>query len=170
MVSFNEVQAQLITLNGSFRYIGIAELQQLACALQPGELIMDCLKGWHGGTLSVLCATDRRMVIVDKNTTKSRCQEIHYSSIEEIHHLAKVWTSTILVTTSGDKYEFLSWHVKRLKTLHVFIKRHMEYVKEQSEAAQELVDNVRFQSNIRPARTSRNWAVFAQRIGATSVK
>ena len=169
MVSFNEVQAQLISLNNHFRFIGIAELKQLACALQPGEEIMDCLKGWHNGTVSVLCATDRRMIIVDKNTTKHRIQEIDYASVSEIHHIDRGLSSLLRVVVTDKSYEFISWHMKRLKQLHTFVNRHLEYVKEQAEAAQEHVDKMRFQTKLRPANTSRNWAVFAKRLGTSSL-
>lgn len=169
MVSFNEVQAQLISLNNHFRFIGIGELKQLACALQPGEQIMDCLKGWHNGQVSVLCATDQRLIIVDKNTTKNRFQVIDYVGIEDITHVDKGWSSLIRVRVPGKVYEFVSWHIKRLKHLHSFMMRHIQYVRDQAEGAQELVDKLRFETNIRPGSTSRNWAIFAKRIGNSSL-
>lgn len=170
MVKLNEVQAQLTGLRSPFRFIGIAELRQLACALQPGEQIMDCLKGWHNGTTAVMCATDKRLIIVDKNTTKDCCEEIDYVGISDIRHQDRGWSSSIHVFVPGKVYEFVSWHIKRLKNLHAFVGRHLTYAKGQAEGAQELVDKLRFQSTVRPATTSRNWAVFAQRIGSTSVK
>ncbi len=170
MVRLNEVQAQLISLDNHFRFIGISELKQLACALQPGEQIMDCLKGWHDGTIAVMCATDKRLIIVDKNTTKDCCEEIDYVGISEIRHHDRGWSSSIHVYVPGKVYEFISWHIKRLKNLHSFMGRHLAYVKNQAEGAQEFVNKLQFQSTVRPATTSRNWAVFAKRIGAASVK
>lgn len=169
MVSFNEVQAQLISLNNHFRFIGIAELKQLSIALQPGEQIMDCLKGWHNGTVSVLCATDQRLIFVDKTTTKNSVREISYDLVEKLHHIDRGWSSVLRLYVPGSMFEFVSWHIKRLKHLHLFIDRHVSYMKEQAESAQELVDKIRFQTSIRPAETSRNWAVFAKRIGNSSL-
>ena len=170
MVKLNEVQAQLITLDNHFRFIGMAELKQLACALQPGEQILDCLKGWHKGTIAVMCATDKRLLIVDKNTTKDCCETIEYTVISDIRHQDRGWSSSIRIYVPGKVYEFVSWHIKRLKHLHTFVGRHLTHVKSQAESAQEFVNKLHFQSTVRPANTSRNWAVFAQRIGSTSVK
>ena len=138
MVSFNEIQAQLMSLDNHFRFIGIAELKQLACALQPGEQIMDCLKGWHEGAVSVLCATDRRLIIVDKKTSKTSVREIPYAGVEQVHHIDRGWSSVIRVYVPGAMFEFVSWHIKRLKHFHLFLKRHINYVKMQAESAQEL--------------------------------
>ena len=171
MVSFNDVQAQLIKLNTQFRFIGIGELKQLSYALQPGEQIFDCLKGWHKGTIAVLCVTDQRLIIVDKHTTKTNLQywTIAYEAIEHLKHIDRVWSSLLQVKTEDAIFDFASWHISRLKQLHAFMGRHITYVKERSEAAQELVDKVRFQTTIRPTATSRNWAVFAQRLGNSSL-
>jgi hypothetical protein len=171
MVSFNDVQAQLIKLNSQFRFIGIGELKQLSYALQPGEQIFDCLKGWHKGTIAVICATDQRMIIVDKRTTKANLQywDIAYEAIDSLTHADRVWNAQLQVKTDETMYEFVSWHITRLKQLHAFIGRHISYVKERNEAAQALVNKVHFQTSVRPATTSRNWAVFARRIGNSSL-
>jgi hypothetical protein len=169
MIGFNEVQARLMGLNNHFRFIGIAELKQLARALEPGEQIIDCLKGWHRGAVSVLCATEKRLIIVDKNTTKDAVREIDYVTIDEFHHIDKGWSSTLRMKNGAKGHEFVSWHIKRLKQIHTTVTRHIAYVKSRAQAESELVDKVAFETNIRPANTSRNWAVFAQRIGNSSL-
>ncbi len=170
MVSLNEVQAQLMSHESQFRYIGIAELKQLSWALQPGEQIMDCLKGWSGGMTTVLCATDKRLILLDKRTTKTTVQEIDYEFIQKLEHHDRGWSSVLRVHMSGKRYEFMSWHIKRLKTFHGYIERHVQYVKGQAKGAQELVDAIVFETNVRPKEsTSRNWIIFAKRIGTSSL-
>ena len=172
MITFNEVQAQLMGINSHFRFLGISEIKQLAVILQPGENIMDCLNGWCNGGVSMLCATDKRMLIVGKSTAhrRSHIQEISYETVSNMQHNDHVWSSILCVEAGGSRHEFRSWRIKRLGSLHKFVGRHISYLKEQSEATQQLLRKSYFQSNVRPATTSRNWSVFAKRIGNASVR
>ncbi len=170
MVKFNDVQAQLIGLQGQFSFLGVAEVRQMAHVLEPDEQIMDCVKGWANGAVCILCATDKRVLLVDRTCDAQTVKQINYESVSAIRPTMRGFIAELTVSDRDVHHAFRSWRVKRLRDIHTFIDRHQAYVKDIAEAKQEKVRKEKFHTTIRPVSTSRNWSVFAKRIGATSVK
>lgn len=137
MVSFNSIQAQLVKTDAQVGNVGVEDVKALAYVLAPSEQIMVCLKGILGRTTGTLCATDKRLLFVNKKDNRMVVVEVSYESISDIVHFEKGWSAHILVTADNNVHQFRSWRKRQAKDAHMHILRHLSYVRELSKDVSE---------------------------------
>ncbi len=169
MVTFNDVQAQLEGIDSHFRFLGVTEVKKIASMLESDEQIMVCLKGWYNGATTVFCATDKRIVIVGKHDRTTQLKCIGYESLSKVHHQDNSLVPKITFHSNDKNYHFSCWRAKRLKQMHLFIKRHLIYMQEQSDATQDQLFKSRLNNKVSVPGAKRNLHTFAQRLGNASI-
>lgn len=129
MVSFNNVQAQLVKTNSQSTTINVEDVKSLAHILEDSEQIVTCLKGTLNDRPALLCATDIRLLLVDVKSKSSTIREVAYETINDMTHHEKTWSSYIAIITDDSRYQFRSWRKRQSKDAHAYIVRHISYVK-----------------------------------------
>ncbi len=127
MVEFNNVQAQLMRLPHHSRTSGlcIQEVKKLAHVLEAEERIVTCLKAWHKGTMSLICATSSRLIILSTNDDSKPIHAVGYDEVTAMHHGNSGWFKILELHTHEHKFSFRLWRFKRADALwkmHEFIR------------------------------------------------
>ncbi len=148
MVHFNDIHTQLMRSKSQIRYVGVEEVRKLSRIIEPEEQIMALIKGWHSGTLTIMCATDRRILLLPASKEKTH-DELSYSDIHTVSRHEKPVGMQLVIETSTLVYAFRTWHKKFLVDMHQFIERHALYIHEQLSTRDEELYRVPLQlSNI----------------------
>jgi hypothetical protein len=123
MVTPATIEQQLKRLGIKINFIGRAEVKELRQILVPGELIMQCLNGFYAGGGALLCATDQRLLLIDKKPWFLTMEDIPYDMVTEVQFFARLLNSTSHIHTYSKSLQFTSWHGPRLRMLTNYIQQ-----------------------------------------------
>lgn len=121
MVDMQVVEDQLKAIKADFHFWGRAEKRELRNILVPGEVIHHCLNGRYEGGFAMLCATDRRLLLVDKKPLYMTLEDVRYDMISEVdfsHHLID---AGMKICTVNKSLMFVSWRNGDLRKLTAFV-------------------------------------------------
>jgi hypothetical protein len=123
MVSMQSIDAQLDALGIKFRLIGRPEIEELQHILVPQERILQCINGLYDGGVALLCATDQRLLLVDKKPWFLTLEDIGYDMISEVDYRARLLDATTTIHTPSKMLNFRSWHQPRLRMLTSYVQQ-----------------------------------------------
>ena len=121
MVHRNVVEAQLKAINADFRLWGRAEKNELCQILVEGERIMHCLNGRYEGGFAMLCATDRRLLLIDKKPMYLTLEDVRYDMISEVDFSHRLLDATVRVCTVNKVVRFTSVRSANLRKLTAYL-------------------------------------------------
>jgi hypothetical protein len=130
MVNFNDIHTQLMRSKSQIKFVGVEEVRKLSRIIEPEEQIMALIKGWHSGALTIMCATDRRIILLPMSRTTEH-HEVSYADITTVARHEKPVGMQLVLETSTMVYVLRTWHKKYLVDMHQFIERHALYIHEQ---------------------------------------
>ena len=113
MVSLQEVERQLRQIGVAFRFWGRAEMHELPKVLIPGEQIQVCINGRYEGGFAMLCATDQRLLLIDKKPMYLTLEDIRYDMVSEVDFSHRMVDATIHVCTPTKTLRFTA--IKRVE-------------------------------------------------------
>jgi hypothetical protein len=123
MVSLKSIDAQLDALGIKFRLIGRPEIEELQHILVPEERILQCINGLYDGGVALLCATDQRLLLVDKKPWFLTLEDIGYDMITEVDYRSRLLDATTTIHTPSKMLNFRSWHQPRLRMLTSYVQQ-----------------------------------------------
>lgn len=132
-------------LKKKFRFFGRAEINELEQILVPGETILEVLNGYYTGGFAVLCATNLRLLLIDKKPFILTIEDVRYDKINEIDYHARLLDASAVVHTPSKQLRFTSWRHRDLRSLVSFVQRHIMQLRQQS-AEQALAMHPQFNS------------------------
>jgi hypothetical protein len=121
MVTSQEVQRQLKAINVDFRVWGRAEVRELEQILVHGEQITHCVKGHYEGGYAVLCATDRRLLLIDKKPFYLTLEDVRYDMISEVDFSHRLLDATTRICTVNKTLKFTSMRNGNLRALTAYL-------------------------------------------------
>lgn len=121
-------------LKQKFKFFGRAEIDELEKIIVPGESILEVLNGFYSGGFAVLCATNLRLLLVDKKPFILTVEDVRYDMINEIDYHGRLLDATAVVHTPSKSLQFTSWHQRDLRSLVTFVQRHIIQLRQQSAA------------------------------------
>jgi hypothetical protein len=131
MIALQEVEAQLHQLGIRFRFWGRAEMLELQHILIPGEQINSCLNGRYEGGFAMLCATDQRLLLVDKKPFYLTVEDVRYDMVAEVDFHNRLVDSTIRVRTPGKALRFTAFRHKSLRQITTYIQQRVMEIRQQ---------------------------------------
>lgn len=131
MVSLEEVQNQLERINASFRFWGHAEMIELQHILIPGEQIQVCINGRYEGGFAMLCATDQRLLLIDKKPMYLTMEDVRYDMIAEVDFSHRLIDATIRVCTPNKNLVFTSWKRPELRKMTAYLQHRVIEMRQQ---------------------------------------
>jgi hypothetical protein len=121
MVTSQEVSRQLKAIGVEFFFWGKAELRELEHILTPGEKMSHCVKGHYEGGYAVLCATDRRILLIDKKPFSLTLEDVRYDLVSEVDFSHRLLDATIRIFTGAKTVHFTSMNGKALRKLTAYV-------------------------------------------------
>lgn len=131
MVSLTTVEAQLKKIGCNFRYWGRAELKELCHVLLDGETIASCINGQYEGGFALLCATDTRVLLVDKKPRFLTLKDIRFEMITEMDYSHRLLNATIRLFTPNKELRFTAMNQRRLRQLFHYVQHRVVETRQQ---------------------------------------
>lgn len=123
MVSMSEVERQLKRIGASFQYWGRLEMLELQHILIPGEEIKSCLNGRYVGGFAMLCATDQRLLLIDKKPMYLTLEDVRYDMVSEVDFSHRLVDATIHVQTPTKALIFTTWRRHDLRKMSIYLQQ-----------------------------------------------
>jgi hypothetical protein len=138
MVSLKSVEEQLKKIHFSHATWNHAEVTELPNILLPDEEIFECVNGTYEGGFALLCATNIRMLLIDKKPLKFlSVEDLRFDMITEIDYSHRIFGARISVSAGSKNLKFMSFNQPRLRKLIGHVQHCMaEVKKEQSNNAE----------------------------------
>jgi hypothetical protein len=120
MVTLATVEEQLKAIGCNFRFWGRAELRELCDILLPGETIAQAVNGQYEGGFALLCATDFRVLLIDKKPKYLTLKDIRFDMITELDFAGRMMNSTVRIYTPNKELRFTTPSNRRLRKLYTY--------------------------------------------------
>jgi Bacterial PH domain len=134
MVTAQSVEEQLKRIGYYTRTFNRAETLELPSILLDDEEILECVNGWYEGGFALLCATNIRILLVDKKPLKYlTVEDLRFDTINQIDYTHRMLDARINVSAGTKNLKFRSYNQARLRKLIGHVQHRMaEIKKEQS--------------------------------------
>jgi len=128
MVSQQEVNRQLEAIGATFKFFGRAEARELRQILVAGEQIQFCMNGRYEGGFAMLCATDQRMLLIDKKPFYLTLEDVRYDMVSEVDFSSRLIDSSVRICTPNKDLRFVSFKGAELRKMTAYLQnRVMEF-------------------------------------------
>lgn len=131
MVTALEVQRQLKALGVEITFWGRAEMRELQHILIPEEQITHCVMGRYEGGFALLCATDRRLLLIDKKPFYLTLEDLRYDMISEVDFSHRLLDATVNIHTVNKILKFTSMRNGHLRKLTAYLQDRVMTVRQQ---------------------------------------
>jgi len=133
MVSSKSVEQQLKLIHFNQRSWGRTECSELPNILMPDEEIFECVNGYYEGGFALLCATNIRLLLIDKKPLKYlTVEDVRFDMINQIDYSHRLLGAHITVSAGIKNLKFTSLNQQRLRKLINHIQNRMAEVKQES--------------------------------------
>ncbi|MDB5183317.1 MAG: hypothetical protein JWO47_1101 [Candidatus Saccharibacteria bacterium] len=132
MVQMQIIEDQLAAIGADFHFWGRAEKRELRNILVEGEIINHCLNGRYEGGFAMLCATDRRLLLIDKKPLYLTLEDIRYDMISEVDFSHRLMDATMKICTVNKTVSFTSFHNTTLRELTAYLQDRVMETRHQS--------------------------------------
>jgi len=119
----NSLEEQLKCIGCNFRFWGKAELRELANVLLPGETINHCINGMYEGGFAMLCATDQRVLLIDKKPMYLTIEDIRFDMIAELDYNHRLLNASTLICTPNKTLRFTAYNHARLRKFYLYVQQ-----------------------------------------------
>jgi hypothetical protein len=138
MVTLKSVEKQLKRIRFNHSALNHAEAMELPNILMKGEVIYECVNGTYEGGFALLCATNVRILLVDKKPFKYlTVEDLRFDMINQIDYSHRLFGARISVSAGSKNLKFMSFNQERLRKLIGHVQHCMaESKKEQSTNAE----------------------------------
>ena len=125
MVHKRTVREQLTSIGSDFRFWGRSEANELPHLLFPDETILHAINGRYEKGFALFCATDQRLLLLDKKPLILCFEDMRYDMISEIDFTEQLLTAELTLRTPGRTLKFTSLRIRRLRELTTHIQEHI---------------------------------------------
>lgn len=166
MVSNQSVQDQLKSIGFTTNRWNRAECIELAAIILPEEKIFECVNGWYEGGIALLCATDIRILLVDKKPLRFlTVEDLRFDTINQIDYSHRLMDAQINVSAGMKALNFRSYNKDRLRKLIGHVQHRMAEIKTQQQT-----QSVRQQEHLRQIDQQLQTYMIAQYQQQESIK
>ncbi len=127
MTDVYSVQEQLRRIGSDFRFWGRSEVKELPKILFPDEAIMHALNGRYEKGFALFCATDQRLLLLDKKPLILCFEDMRYEMISEVDYTEQLLSASLSLRTPGRTLKFVSYRIARLRNLTSYIQEKVTY-------------------------------------------
>jgi hypothetical protein len=129
MVERDEIERQLRRIDALPRFLGKPEIRELSQILFADEVIRHLTIGRYEGGWATLCATDRRVLLVDKKPFYLTLEDIRYDMISDVQYDHRLLDASIRLGTVHKTISFLSYSHTKLRALTQYVQEQVMHVR-----------------------------------------
>lgn len=123
MVSTEEVSKQLKRLHVNFQFWCHAEIKELPKVLFEGEQLHNVLVGRYEGGFALFCATDLRVLLIDKKPFYLTLEDIRYDMISDVQYNHRMIDATVRLGTLHKTIAFTGYNHNKLRDFTSYIQQ-----------------------------------------------
>lgn len=142
MVDKKTIKMQLAAIDANLPFWVNAEVKQLSKILVPGEVINHVISGRYEGGFALLCATDLRLLIVDKKPMFLTVEDVRYDMIAEVNFSHQLMDSSIHLATVSKDLWFSSFSKDYLKGLTDYIQHKLSELRQYQNQGSDLINSM----------------------------
>lgn len=137
MIGKHIVDQQLREIGAVGRFLGRPELRELPKIMFEGEVIRHLTIGRYEGGWATLCATDRRVLLVDKKPFYLTIEDIRYDMVSDVQYNHRLIDATVRLGTVHKTISFLGYNHDKLRALTNYVQEQVMHVRAQPGVATE---------------------------------
>lgn len=137
MIAKSQVDSQLADIGAVAKFLGRPELRELPNILFAGEVIRHLTIGRYEGGWATLCATDRRVLLIDKKPFYLTLEDIRYDMVSDVQYNHRLIDATVRLGTVHKTIGFLGYNHEKLRALTNYVQEQVLYVRSQPGQASE---------------------------------
>lgn len=123
MISPVTVQKQLKAIGASFTFFGKPEIDELPKIMVDGEVIQHIIFGRYEGGYATLCATNFRILLVDKKILFLTVEDVRYDMIAELDYGHQFIGATIHIRSFSKDLKFQCYNKEKLRDFTNFVQQ-----------------------------------------------
>lgn len=121
MIHPDEVKRQLADIGAHSLLWGRAELKELPKVLFQGEQLSHVLNGRYEGGFAILCATNYRVLLIDKKPFYLTLEDTRYEMISDVQFNHRLIDASIWIGTVHKRLTFMAYNHAKLRNMTHFI-------------------------------------------------
>lgn len=138
MVHWSKVEGQLERIGCNFQWWGRSEARELCRILMDEENIAHCVNGQYSNGFAMLCATDHRVLLVDKKPMNFlNVEDVRFEMISEFDYSHRLLNATVRICTPTKTLTFTSWNMHRLRALLSYVQQRVIEIRQYQYLAQQ---------------------------------
>lgn len=138
MVHWDKVEEQLERIGCNFKFWGRAEARELCHVLFDDENLQHCVNGQYPNGFAMLCATDHRVLLIDKKPMNYvNIEDIRFEMISEFDFSRRMLNSRISICTPTKTLTFSSWNIHQLRALLSYVQQRVIEIRQYQYLAQQ---------------------------------
>jgi len=138
MVHVDEVNRQLLRMGVNFNFWCRAETRELPKILFEGEQLQHVLRGHYEGGFALFCATDRRVLLIDKKPFYLTLEDIRYDMISDVQFNQRLVDSTIRLGTVHKTVSFTGYSQHKMREFTNFVQQQVMFYRQQQGSLQQV--------------------------------
>jgi hypothetical protein len=131
MIHPDEVKNQLAEIGANSLLWGRAELRELPKILFESERLYHVLNGRYEGGFAVLCATNYRVLLIDKKPFYLTLEDTRYEMISDVQFNHRLIDASIWIGTVHKRLTFMAYNHSKLRNLTHFIQEQVMSTRQQ---------------------------------------
>lgn len=132
MVKAHDVREQLRRIGADYRFWGVSELRELPKILFDNEIIQHVTNGRYSGGFATMCATDHRVLLIDKKPLYLTLEDIRYDMVSDVMFNHRLLNASLILGTIRDSISFIGFNKTKLRLMTNYIQeRVMAYRRQQ---------------------------------------
>lgn len=138
MVHRDVVERQLKRIGCNFQLWGRGEVSELHNVLMQGETLAHCVNGHYAGGFAMLCATDHRVLLIDKKPMSYlHVEDVRFEMISEFDYSHRLLNATVHVYATNKTMTFTSWNHHQLRSLLSYVQQRVIEIRQYYYLAQQ---------------------------------
>lgn len=136
MVQADEVSRQLKRLGARFQFWCRPEIRELPKILFEGEQLQHILIGRYEGGFALFCATNKRVLLIDKKPFYLTLEDIRYDMISDVQYNHRLIDATVRLGTVHKTISFTGYNHPKLRSFTSYIQEQVMIYRQQQNSAQ----------------------------------
>lgn len=138
MVHWSKVEEQLERIGCNFKLWGRSEARELCHVLFDDENVKHCVNGQYPNGFAMLCATDHRVLLIDKKPMNFvNIEDIRFEMISEFDFGRRMVNARISICTPTKTLTFTSWNIHQLRALITYVQQRVIEIRQYQYLAQQ---------------------------------
>ena len=138
MVHWDKVEEQLERINCNFKFWGRSEARELCHVLFDDENIRHCVNGQYPNGFAMLCATDHRVLLIDKKPMNYvNIEDFRFEMISEFAFSRRMLNARVNIHSPTKTLVFTSWNVHQLRALLLYVQQRVIEIRQYQYLAQQ---------------------------------